>query len=98
MNNTQAMREKVLLCAKLWWESKRPKGMGEGTHLKNATVNTDTVVEHQLARSIATLIKEGWDSTEVDRLVRDLLSCAKNDKSIDRWEILRRAEVFLKDQ
>lgn len=104
MSRLQLLQQRVLLAARNWWVSKRPKDASEKSHLSNSTVNTTTVLEHQLARAVATLVKEGWTPNETRQLVEDLLACAKGldkgnwrtcDEVINRHEIFRRAEVFL---
>jgi polyhydroxyalkanoate synthesis regulator phasin len=104
MMKAHLLQQRVLQAARSWWASKRPKGMTEAQHLADATVNTSTVLEHQLARAVAALTKDGWNTGEARKLVEDLLACAKGldrgnwrtcDEVINRYEIFRRAEVFL---
>lgn len=108
MSRMSLLQQRVLRCAKEWWEAHRSSSMSEGQHVANPTVNlhTQQCLEQstKLARAVAKLLEFSWETDEAATLVQDLLACSKGleandwrtcDAVINRAEIFRRAKAFL---
>jgi len=93
------LKMRVLRAAKKWWEMHRPCAFSLEEHLKNPTINTCTESEHMLARAIASLEKESWQTDDAGPLVQELYALVRileqGRTAYDKATVMRRAEVFL---
>lgn len=93
------LKMRVLRAAKAWWKGHRPSIFSLEDHLNAPTINTCTETEKQLARAIAALDRESWQTDDAGPLVQELYALVRileqGRTAYEKATVMRKAEAFL---